>query len=151
MISPSPTTYRNRLIVPIAVVPPAISGKEPRLICPPFILPPGDWVIVWNLVTIDDSELTLATFPADHGIDLMLGQAQNFNSSTRVSETQWRASVSNGAKADQSKAFPLFYIVSFHYPAGGAGNAPALFTSKNRHVIRHDPTIVVSQDPVEPP
>jgi hypothetical protein len=151
MISPTPTTYRNRLIVPIAVVPPLIPGKEPQLICPPFILPPGDWVIVWNLVTIDDSELPHATFPADHGIDLMLGQAQNFSSSTRISETQWVVSVSNGAKADQSKAFPLFYIVSFLYSAGGAGNSPVLYSSRNRHVIHHDPTIVVSQDPVEPP
>lgn len=151
MISPAPTTYRNNLIVPIAVVPPLIPGKEPQLICPPFIVPPGDWVIVWNLVTIHYSELAHATFPAERGIELMIGQAQNFNSSARISETQWVASVSNGTKADQSKAFPLFYIVSFLYPDGGAGNSPMLYTSENRHVIRHDPTIVVSQDPVEPP
>lgn len=154
MTPPMATLYRNNIIVPIAVVPPLLPGKDPQLVCPAFIVPPGDWSIVWNLVTIHYAELVHATFPETRGVELMVGQPQNFNSSMRISETQWAASVSNETKSELSKAFPLFYVVSFFYPgptAAGATATPVLYTSQNRGVIRHDPTIVVSQDPVEPP
>ncbi|HXU34250.1 MAG TPA: hypothetical protein VN851_27065 [Thermoanaerobaculia bacterium] len=150
MISPAPTTYKNNIIVPIAVLPPLMPGKEPQLVCPAFIVPPGDWLIVWNLVTIHYAQLAHATFPAENGISLIFGQDQNFTSTLRVSETQWVASILNGPKEGKSKAFPLFYLVSFLYPTPGNPNGPTLYTSQNRNVIRHDPTIVVSQDPVEP-
>ena len=149
MISPAPTTYRNNIIVPIAVLPPLMVGKDPQLVCPAFIVPPGDWLIVWNLVTIHYAQLVHATFPDEKGIALILGQAQNFTSSTRVSDTQWVASIVNAPKETMAKAFPLSYVVSFYYPAPGSPNERKLYTSEDRGVISHDPTIVVSQDPID--
>lgn len=153
-MSLTPNTYRNNILVPIAVLPPLIAGKEPALVCPPFIVPPGDWLIVWNLVTIHYAELAHAIFPEERGITLILGQTQNLHSSSRISDTQWLASIVNDPKDQQAKAFPLSYVVSFLYPTvSSQGNSPPpiLYTSQDRHVISHDPTIVVSQDPVEPP
>lgn len=149
MTQPAATTYKNNIIVPIAVMPPLVPGKEPQLVCPPFIVPLGDWLIVWNLVTIHYPQIAHAIFPEEAGIALLLGQKPNFSSSTRVSDTQWMASILNAPQESMAKASPLSYVVSFYYPAG-ASNGGKLYTSQDRDVIRHDPTIVVSQDPVEP-
>ncbi|MEP7009578.1 MAG: hypothetical protein ABJC13_04580 [Acidobacteriota bacterium] len=148
MISPIATTYEHNIIVPIAVMPPLVPGKDPQLVCPAFIVPPGDWLIVWNLVTIRQPEIAKATFPAEKGIALMYGQGQNFDWSRRISETQWVASVGNGPKTAMAKVFPLSYVVSFYYPAPGS-NKKVRYTTKDRGVISHDPTIVVSQDPID--
>ncbi len=148
MISPIATTYEHNIIVPIAVMPPLVPGKDPQLVCPAFIVPPGDWLIVWNLVTIRHPEITNATFPAEKGITLMLGQDQNFTSSVRVSETQWVASIVNDPKSEKAKVFPLSYVVSFYYSPPGS-NQKVLYTTQDRDVISHDPTIVVSQDPID--
>ncbi len=151
MISPIATTYKNNIIVPIAVLAPPVPGKDPQLVCPAFIVPLGDWLIVWNLVTIHYAQLAHATFPDQKGIALILGQTQNFTSSMRVSETQWVSSIVNTPRETMAKAFPLSYVVSFYYPPAGDSNERKLYTSEDRHVISHDPTIVVSQDPIEPP
>lgn len=150
MTLPAATTYKNNIIVPIAVLPPLVPGKEPQLVCPAFIVPLGDWLIVWNLVTIHYAQLAHATFPEQQGIALILGQPQNFTSSMRISDTQWTASIVNTPKEAMAKAFPLSYVVSFYYPPAGNPNDRKLYTSEDRSVISHDPTIVVSQDPVEP-
>ena len=149
MMLPAASSYKNSLIVPIAVVPPMVPGKEPQLVCQPFIVPLGDWFIVWNLVTIHTPLAAHATFPESAGIALLLGQTTNFTSSTRLSDTQWMTSILNSPKESMAKASPLSYVVSFYYPGGGDANGK-LYTSADRGVISHDPTIVVSQDPVEP-
>ncbi len=149
MILPAPTSYKNNLIIPIAVMPPLVPGGEPQLVCPSFILPLGEWLLVWNLVTIIHPELSRATF-ADKGIVPMLGQTPNFSSSFQTSDTQWVCSISNESKEEVSKAYPFFYVVRFRYPQPGQGNDLTVFTSEDRAVIDHDPTIVVSQDPAEP-
>lgn len=151
MISPAATTYKNNIIVPIAVLPPLVPGKDPQLVCPAFIVPLGDWLIVWNLVTIHYAQLAHATFPDQRGIALILGQSQNFTSSTRVSDTQWMSSIVNAPHTTMPKVSPLSYVVSFYYPMADSSNERKLYTSEDRGVISHDPTIVVSQDPIEPP
>jgi hypothetical protein len=153
MIAPAPAVFRGNLIIPIAVLPPLPPDGKPRLFCPPFIVPPGSWVISWNLVTIVQPEQGHATFPDIGGIQLLLGQDPNFIHSAKLSETQWLARITNVEREDKPKAFPLAYLVSFLYPmtVGGKNGVPVLFTSKDRDLISHDPTIVVSQDPVESP
>ncbi|HEV7667047.1 MAG TPA: hypothetical protein VGS22_00860 [Thermoanaerobaculia bacterium] len=158
MIAPAPALFRDNLIVPIAVLPPLAPDGKPRLVCPPFIVPPGSWVISWNLVTIVQPtivqpELGHATFPEIGGIQLLFGQDPNFTHSAKVSETQWLARITNIKREDRAMAFPLAYLVSFFYPmtVGGQNDVPVLFTSEDRDLISHDPTIVVSQDPIESP
>ncbi|HXU45661.1 MAG TPA: hypothetical protein VN783_09050 [Thermoanaerobaculia bacterium] len=148
MISPAASIYENNIIVPIAVLPPLIVGKDPRLVCPPFIVHPGDWLIVWELVTIHYAQLAHATFPDEGGIFEMPGHEQAFTSSTRISDTQWVVSIINEPQIDKPKVFAIPYGIGFLYPTPGNPN-PVLYTSENRNVIRQDPTIVVSQDPVE--
>src|SRR6185436_1307759 len=107
MIAPAPALYRDNIIVSVAILPPEIPGGKPKLVCPPFIVPPGDWVVVWNLVTISQAELVTATFPKERGIAPIFGQGQNFTLSTRISETQWLAKISSGPRQDKGKAFPF--------------------------------------------
>jgi hypothetical protein len=47
-----------------------------------------------------------------------------------------------------AKVFPLSYVVSFYYPVPGS-NKKVRYTTEDRDVISHDPTIVVSQDPID--
>lgn len=149
MISPAPSTYKDNIIVTVAVLAPQVPGGKPRLVCPPFIVPPGDWVVIWNLVTISQAEVVAATFPKAKGIVPLLGQGQNFTLSTQISDTQWLAKISSGPRDDKGKAFPFSYEVRFYYPATKQ-KRKHVFSSTDRELIRHDPTIVVSQDPVEP-
>jgi hypothetical protein len=148
MFAPAACVFRNTIIVPIAVLPPSLPGGEPQLVCPPFIVPTGTWTLVWNLVTLNTPEAPLATFPEEQGVVPLLGTSQKFDSFRRISDTQWINTLTNPEDKAKAKATPLSYLIRFYY---GLPVEPNLFTSQDRRVIGHDPTIVVSQDPVEPP
>ncbi len=151
MFAPGVSIFKDTIVVTIAVFPPLPGETDPRLCCAPFIVPKGNWTIVWNLVTVQDSpresnvQLAYATFPDEMGIYLLLSQDINFDSSNRVSETQWVTSLP--CYIDK-KVYALSYVIKFNY---GPANNRASFSSENRKVIDHDPTIVVSKDPIEPP
>lgn len=143
MFALEPCIYGNTIIIPIAVVPPSPGGTQPRLARPPFLVPAGSWTLVWNLVTIP-SRLPAATFPTENGIELQETGAIRFNASARISDTQWSASAVTSSEASMSS---VSYNINFNWP----GDPEVLVSSTDRKVISHDPTIVVSHDPIEPP
>lgn len=144
MFSPTPCTYRNNtIIIPIAVH--VIPGGT-RLVCPPFIVPSGDWTLVWNLVTITDPESPHAVFEPKTGIQAVLGAHHKLRPSKQISDTQWAASFSANCEATVE---PFSYAVRYILP--NPSGKRVLYDSTERKVITHDPTIVIAHDPVEPP
>jgi hypothetical protein len=151
MFPPAASTYKNNIFIPIAVLPPLIAGTEPRLVCPAFLVPLGDWLIVWNLVTINYPQIAHAVFTQSDGIEPKPGLS--FTSSKRISDTQWVTSFKNSSTEAVIETILAAYVINFDYPMPTAENPNAIgtFSSTNRKVISHDPTIVITHDPIEPP
>lgn len=141
MFSPTACIFKNNIIVPIAVVPRA--NALPQLVCQPFVVPKGTWRIIWNLVTIFEPESPqseYATFPEENPINPAPGSDPHFTNPEPISDTQWAVSITVGD--EEALARPIPYLIDFLY-SGESFNS--------RKLIRHDPTIVVSKDPIEPP
>jgi hypothetical protein len=147
MLPPVPTLCNRTLFVPLAVLPPAEKGGTPTLLCPTFVVPQGEWTIVWNLVTLnpqrgaDDPEPLQARFAAGKGILPIVGQELHTTISWAISPTQWAASIVNQI---EKRVDAITYDVAIEY---GDGND----AYESKKICHHDPTIVVSKDPIEPP
>jgi hypothetical protein len=142
-------TVTNTIAVTVTVYPPSPGGTCPQVRCPTFLVPgTGPWTIVWDLVSIndplrvDDPKARYAAFEQGRGVALFLGQRQNFTAEKRVSDTQWAVSFTNDGR---DVVESLGYEIRFTY-----GEENALFSTTNRQVLHHDPSRVVSKDPVEP-
>lgn len=147
MLPPVSTLCNRTLIVPLAVVPPLEEGGDPSLLCAPFIVPQGSWTIVWNLVTLsaprgaEDPPALQATFAAGRGILPVFGQELRLLNCWQLSPTQWAASIVNEI---EKRADAVTYDIAFDYGGKNGGY-------RSQDVCHHDPTIVVTKDPIEPP
>jgi hypothetical protein len=151
MLPPVPTLCGKTLIVPLGVFPPPVDKEEPTMVCAPFLVPKGIWTIVWNLVTLheprgkDDPEPLQATF-AEKGIAPLFGQeVKLLTPPWQVSPTQWAVSIDNQT---EKRADALSYDIAIQY--GPANNSGDRRVYRANEICHHDPTIVVTKDPIEP-
>ncbi len=132
MSSPEYSVFSDTYVIPVIVHPPVLGNPEAKVYCPTFILPKGLSRIVWNLVTLGPR---VAVF-AEEGISELLDGPYKLTDSAAVSPTQWTAHL----RHDCPQLFDgIAYRINFH------------FTDDTENLYQHDPTIVVSRDPIEPP
>jgi hypothetical protein len=148
----TPSYVGHTIIVPVLVSQPMIPEGPPQLQAPTFVLPQGSWSIIWNLVTIFPFQF--AAFQEQEGIVIPPNQALSFTNSVFLSGTQWQASIVNDITED---LLPISYIINFSLSvtnqdvelSPSAVPSAGIFSSQDRKVISHDPTIAVSKDPIE--
>jgi hypothetical protein len=143
MPTPSYSIFSRTFVVPVMITPPANADQCLKVSCEPIIVPPGRWKIVWNLIVADLKLASPAKLDRKEGIQTLLKPGYYLTDSVWISETQWEAMLEHDCKI---LVDAISYEICFTY-----GTSNHLYRTTDRRLIRHDPTIVVSRDPVEPP